>query len=89
VLRRSEGTRFSSPSDDEVGGMQRAIRSERSEQSNTDGLPAPEPQFEIFGPDGRLIARVDFYWKDQTLWESSTGSSSTVSFLNPGSGSRM
>jgi hypothetical protein len=26
VLRRSEGTRFSSPSDDEVGGIQSAIR---------------------------------------------------------------
>jgi deaminated glutathione amidase len=34
VLRRSEGTRFSFPSDDEVGGLQSAIRSERSEQSN-------------------------------------------------------
>jgi hypothetical protein len=33
VLRRSEGTCFSSPSDDEVGGFQSAIRSERSEQS--------------------------------------------------------
>jgi hypothetical protein len=27
----SEGTRFSSPSDDEVGGLQSAIRRERSE----------------------------------------------------------
>jgi predicted amidohydrolase len=35
VLRRSEGTRFSSPSDDEEGGLQSAIRSERSEQSNS------------------------------------------------------
>jgi hypothetical protein len=34
VLRNSEGTRFSSPSADEVGGPQSAIRSERSEQSN-------------------------------------------------------
>jgi hypothetical protein len=34
VLRRSEGTCFSSPSDDKVGGLQSAIRSERSEQSN-------------------------------------------------------
>jgi hypothetical protein len=30
-----------------------------------EGLPAPEPQFEIFGTDGRFVARVDFYWKDQ------------------------
>jgi hypothetical protein len=35
VLRRSEPTRFSSASDDEVGGFRGAIRSERSEQSNT------------------------------------------------------
>ena len=34
-MRRSERTRFSSASDDEVGGLQRAIRSERSEQLNT------------------------------------------------------
>jgi hypothetical protein len=34
VLRRSEGTRLSYPSEDEVGGFQSAIRSERSEQSN-------------------------------------------------------
>jgi hypothetical protein len=29
-----------------------------------EGLPRPEPQHEIFGPDGRLIARVDFYWEE-------------------------
>jgi hypothetical protein len=35
VLRRSEGTCFSSPSDDEVGGCQaRSARSEHSERSN-------------------------------------------------------
>jgi hypothetical protein len=27
-----------------------------------EGLPRPELQQEIFGPDGRLVARVDFYW---------------------------
>jgi hypothetical protein len=35
VLRRSEQACFSSASDDEVGGFQSAIRSERSEQLNT------------------------------------------------------
>jgi hypothetical protein len=34
VLRRSEQTRFSSASDDEVGGLQSAIRAERSEAIN-------------------------------------------------------
>ena len=35
VLRRSERTCLSSANDDEVGGLQSVIRSERSEQSNT------------------------------------------------------
>jgi deaminated glutathione amidase len=35
ALRRSGGTRFSSPSDDEVGGLRGAISSERSDQSNS------------------------------------------------------
>jgi hypothetical protein len=30
-----------------------------------EGLPAPEPQRELFGPDDRLIARVDFCWEEQ------------------------
>jgi hypothetical protein len=29
------------------------------------GLPAPVPQREIYGPDGRLVARVDFCWDEQ------------------------
>jgi hypothetical protein len=36
VPRRSEWTRFSFTSDDEVGGVPSAIRSERSEQLNTE-----------------------------------------------------
>ncbi len=34
MLRRSKQTRFSSANDDEVGGLQSAIRSERSEPLN-------------------------------------------------------
>jgi hypothetical protein len=40
VLRRREGTRFSSPSDDEVGAIHGAIRAERAwraRQSNPGG----------------------------------------------------
>jgi hypothetical protein len=47
VLRRSEQTRFSSASDDEVGGLWSAIHSERSEQSNTvpkEGLEPSHPK---------------------------------------------
>jgi hypothetical protein len=40
VLRRSEGTRFSSASDDEVGGMQSAIRSEHSNRAVEHDGPA-------------------------------------------------
>ena len=33
-------------------------------------MPAPEPQFEVFDSDGRLIGRCDFGWKEQrTLGE--------------------
>jgi hypothetical protein len=35
---------FSSPNDDEVGGLRSAIRSERSEQSNTATPTAPADQ---------------------------------------------
>jgi hypothetical protein len=41
VLRRREGTCFSSPSDDEVGALKGAIRAERAkraEQSNMAGV---------------------------------------------------
>jgi hypothetical protein len=31
----------------------------------TDGLPAPDLQQEIVGPDGEVVARVDFLWKQQ------------------------
>jgi hypothetical protein len=49
-LRRSERTCLSSANDDEVGGLQSVIRSERSEQSNTVSQrvgigPEPRPPF--------------------------------------------
>lgn len=28
------------------------------------GLPRPEPQYEVFGPDGRLVGRCDFGWPE-------------------------
>jgi hypothetical protein len=34
---------------------------------NAAGLPPPVPQFEIFTPDGSLIARVDFAYPDARL----------------------
>ena len=32
------------------------------------GLPAPVPQWEIYLPDGRLLARVDFAWPEGRLF---------------------
>lgn len=32
------------------------------------GLPLPEPQYEIVGPDGRLIARLDFAYPELGIW---------------------
>jgi hypothetical protein len=32
-----------------------------------DGIPIPQLQQEILGPDGRVIARVDFLWRKQRL----------------------
>ena len=31
------------------------------------GLPRPEPQWEIYLPNGRLLARVDFAWPEGRL----------------------
>jgi hypothetical protein len=52
------------------------VRSESAGESMSrvclmeEGLPGPELQQEIFSPDGRLLARVDFYWdKHKTVGE--------------------
>ena len=62
VLRRNEGTRFSSPSDDEVGGPRSAIRSERSEQSNTavaDNAPTGVGYSVVVSPSGEVLESLD------------------------------
>ena len=51
MLRKSDGTRFSSWSDDEVGGYEaRSARSERqrAEQSSTDGRHKSWPAAEVW-----------------------------------------
>jgi hypothetical protein len=53
-----------------------------------EGLPRPEPQYEIFGPDGRLVARVDFYWDDHKTVGEFDGKINTVGFSSAGSVSR-
>ena len=49
-----------------------------------EGLPRPELQHEIFGPDGRFIARVDFYWKDHKTVGEYDGKIKYGRLLKPG-----
>ena len=49
-----------------------------------DGLPLPELQREIFGPDGRLVARVDFCWDEQKTIGEFDGKIKYGQLLNPG-----
>jgi very-short-patch-repair endonuclease len=49
-----------------------------------EGLPAPEPQREVFGPDGRPIARVDFCWEEQKTIGEFDGKIKYGRLLKPG-----
>jgi hypothetical protein len=49
-----------------------------------EGLPAPDLQHEIFGPDGQVIARVDFYWKEQKTIGEFDGKIKYGRLLKPG-----
>ncbi len=51
---------------------------------DADGLPDPEPQVEIYGPDGRLVARVDFCWKEQRTVGEFDGKIKYGRLLKPG-----
>ena len=49
-----------------------------------EGLPAPDLQTEIFGPNGQLIARVDFHWKEQQTIGEFDGKIKYGRLLKPG-----
>jgi hypothetical protein len=49
-----------------------------------EGLPRPEPQQETFGPDGRLVARVDFGWKEHKTVGEFDGKIKYGRLLKPG-----
>ena len=49
-----------------------------------DGLPAPELQQAILGPDGQVIARVDFLWRDQRVAGEFDGKVKYGRLLKPG-----
>jgi predicted transcriptional regulator of viral defense system len=53
-----------------------------------EGLPTPELQQEIFGSDGQLVARVDFYWKEQKTIGEFDGKIKYGRLLKPGKGLR-
>lgn len=48
------------------------------------GLPRPEPQLEIFLPDGRLFAKVDFAWPNHRLFLEFDGRIKYQKLLKPG-----
>ncbi|HEY6811398.1 MAG TPA: hypothetical protein VI074_01785 [Propionibacteriaceae bacterium] len=66
------------------------IRSESAGESMSrvrlveEGLPRPDLQREIFGPNGRLIARVDFYWEEQKTVGEFDGKIKYGRLLKPG-----
>jgi hypothetical protein len=49
-----------------------------------EGLPRPELQHEIFGPDSRLVARVDFYWNEHKTVGEFDGKIKYGGLLKPG-----
>ncbi len=49
-----------------------------------EGLPRPEPQFEVFDENGVLIGRVDFAWPEHRLFLEFDGVQKYVKFLEPG-----
>ena len=48
------------------------------------GLPRPVPQREIYGPDGRLVGRVDFCWEQQQTVGEFDGKIKYGRLLKPG-----
>jgi hypothetical protein len=55
VLRRSEPTRFSSASDDEVGALQGAIRAERAQRAEQSTEPWANVGPRIASESGEMI----------------------------------
>jgi hypothetical protein len=52
------------------------------------GLPAPIPQLEIFDNSGRLVARVDFGWKERRTIGEFDGKAKYSELLKPGQTAR-
>ena len=52
------------------------------------GLPRPEPQFEVFDESGNLVARVDFAWPELGVFLEFDGGRSTQRYRLPGESAR-
>ena len=50
----------------------------------TQGLPKPEPQWKVYLPDGRLLARVDFAWPEARLLCEFDGKIKYTRYRRPG-----
>jgi hypothetical protein len=48
------------------------------------GIPAPEPQFEVTDGHGLVAARLDFAWPERRVWVEFDGREKYVKFLRPG-----
>lgn len=48
------------------------------------GLPRPVPQFEVFSPDGHLVACLDFAWPDLGAYVETNGKAKYLQLLEPG-----
>lgn len=49
-----------------------------------EGLPAPEPQYEVRGEAGRLLAQLDFAWPEHKVWVEFDGISKYTKLLRAG-----
>ncbi len=78
-----------------IGRARRAVpfldrRSESTGESfsrvvfHQQGVPPPQPQFEVFGPTGELVGRADFGWEERRTLGEFDGRVNYGRLLNPG-----
>jgi hypothetical protein len=79
VLRRSEGTRSSSRSDDEVGGYKSAIRAERAQRVEQSSTPDRGDETRSAGQIGMIAYADEATVLDEDLW---SGLPLQISVLN-------
>jgi hypothetical protein len=78
VRRARQTVAFLDPRSESVGESVSRVR------LHADGLPAPDLQQDILGPDERVIGRVDFLWKQQRTVGEFDGKKKYNELLEPG-----